>query len=114
MGIHAFSMQSLIVAFFPDHFSRVINILSTKLARDRTGRISALSLSLSILFNKTVLKCKASSINFRKFANHVRTSFEPHAPSFVILFYCRTTTATTTTATFICTRTYKNVPLISY
>ena len=38
------SLQSIIWVFLLNNFSRVINLLSTKLARDRTGRISALGL----------------------------------------------------------------------
>ena len=38
------SLQSIIWVFLLNNFSRVINLLLTKLARDRTGRISALSL----------------------------------------------------------------------
>ena len=36
------SLQSIIWVFLLNNFSRVINLLLTKLARDRTGRISAL------------------------------------------------------------------------
>ena len=38
------SLQSIIWVFLLNNFSRVINLLLTKLARDRTGRISALGL----------------------------------------------------------------------
>ena len=38
------SLQSIIWIFLLDNFSRVINLLLTKLARDRTGRISALGI----------------------------------------------------------------------
>ena len=38
------SFQSIIWVFLLNNFSRVINLLLTKLARDRTGRISALGL----------------------------------------------------------------------
>ena len=38
------SLQSIIWVFLLNNFSRVINFLLTKLARDRTGRISALGL----------------------------------------------------------------------
>ena len=38
------SLQSIIWVFLLDNFSRVINLLLTKLAGDRTGRISALGL----------------------------------------------------------------------
>ena len=38
------SLQSIIWVFLLNIFSRVINLLSTKLARDRSGRISALGL----------------------------------------------------------------------
>ena len=38
------SLQSIIWVFLLNNFSRVINLLLTKLARDRTGRISALCL----------------------------------------------------------------------
>ena len=37
------SLQSIIWVFLLNNFSRVINLLLTKLARDRSGRISALS-----------------------------------------------------------------------
>ena len=36
------SLQSIIWVLFLNNFSRVINLLLTKLARDRAGRISAL------------------------------------------------------------------------
>ena len=39
------SLQSIIWVFLLNNFSRVINLLLTKLARDRIGRISALGLS---------------------------------------------------------------------
>ena len=38
------SLQSIIWVFLLNNFSRVINLLLTKLARDRPGRISALGL----------------------------------------------------------------------
>ena len=38
------SLQSIIWVFLLNNFSRVINLLLTKLARDRTGRISAFGL----------------------------------------------------------------------
>ena len=38
------SLQSILWVFLLNNFSRVINLLLTKLARDRTGRISALGL----------------------------------------------------------------------
>ena len=38
------SLQSIIWVFLLNNFSRAINLLLTKLARDRTGRISALGL----------------------------------------------------------------------
>ena len=38
------SLQSIIWVFLLDNFSHVINLLLTKLAWDRTGRISALGL----------------------------------------------------------------------
>ena len=38
------SLQSIIWDFHLNNFSRVINLLLTKLARDRPGRISALGL----------------------------------------------------------------------
>ena len=38
------SLQPIIWVFLLNNFSRVINLLLTKLARDRTGRISALRL----------------------------------------------------------------------
>ena len=38
------SLQSIIWAFLLNNFSRIINLLLTKLARDRPGRISALGL----------------------------------------------------------------------
>ena len=38
------SLQSIIWGFFLNNFSRVINLLLTKLARDRLGRILALGL----------------------------------------------------------------------
>ena len=38
------SLQSIIWVFLLNNFSRIINLLLTKLARDRTGRISALGL----------------------------------------------------------------------
>ena len=38
------SLQSIIWVFLLNNFSRVINLLLTKLARDRTGRISTLGL----------------------------------------------------------------------
>ena len=38
------SLQSIIWVFLLNNFSHVINLLLTKLARDRTGRISALGL----------------------------------------------------------------------
>ena len=38
------SLQSITWVFLLNSFSRVINLLLTKLARDRTGRISALGL----------------------------------------------------------------------
>ena len=38
------SLQSIIWVCLLNNFSRVINLLLTKLARDRTGRISALGL----------------------------------------------------------------------
>ena len=38
------SLQSIIWVFLLNNFSRVINLSLTKLARDRTGRISALGL----------------------------------------------------------------------
>ena len=38
------ALQSIIWVFLLNNFSRVINLLLTKLARDRTGRISALGL----------------------------------------------------------------------
>ncbi len=38
------SLQSIIWVFLLNNFSRVINLLLTKLARDRAGRISALGL----------------------------------------------------------------------
>ena len=38
------SLQSIIWVFLLNNFSGVINLLLTKLARDRTGRISALGL----------------------------------------------------------------------
>ena len=40
------SLQSIIWVFLLNNFSRVINLLLTKLTRDRTGRISALGLLL--------------------------------------------------------------------
>ena len=39
------SLQSIIWVFLLNNFSRVINLLLTKVARDRTERISALGLS---------------------------------------------------------------------
>ena len=38
------SLQSIIWVIFSNNFSRVINFLLTKLARDRPGKISALGL----------------------------------------------------------------------
>ena len=38
------SLQSIIWVFLLNNFSRVINLLLTKLARDRPGRISAIGL----------------------------------------------------------------------
>ena len=38
------SLRSIIWVFLQSNFSRVINLLLTKLARDRPGRISALGL----------------------------------------------------------------------
>ena len=38
------SLQSIIWVFLLNNFSRIINLLLTKLARDRPGRISALGL----------------------------------------------------------------------
>ena len=38
------SLRSIIWVFLLNNFSRVINLLLTKLARDRPGRISALGL----------------------------------------------------------------------
>ena len=38
------SLRSIIWVFLQNNFSRVINLLLTKLARDRPGRISALGL----------------------------------------------------------------------
>ena len=43
------SLQSIIWVFLLNSFSRVINLLLTKLARDRTGRMSALGLSCTDL-----------------------------------------------------------------
>ena len=43
------SLQSIIWVFLLNNFSRVINLLLTKLARDRTGRRSALGLSCTDL-----------------------------------------------------------------
>ena len=43
------SLQSIIWVFLLNNFSRVINLLLTKLARDRTGRLSALGLSCTDL-----------------------------------------------------------------
>ena len=43
------SLQSIILVFLLNNFSCVINLLLTKLARDRTGRISALGLFLYVL-----------------------------------------------------------------
>ena len=43
------SLQSIIWVFLLNNFSRVINLLLTKLARDRTGRILALGLSCTDL-----------------------------------------------------------------
>ena len=40
------SLQSIIWVFLLNNFSRVINLLLTKLARDRTERITALGLFL--------------------------------------------------------------------
>ena len=37
------SLQSIIWVFLLNNFSRIINLLLTKLARDRPGRISALN-----------------------------------------------------------------------
>ena len=42
------SLQSIIWVFLLHNFSRVINLLLTKLARDRTGRISALGLFCTV------------------------------------------------------------------
>ena len=43
------SLQSIIWIFLLNNVSRAINLLLTKLARDRTGRISALGLSCTDL-----------------------------------------------------------------
>jgi len=48
--------QSVIVAFFLNIFSRVINLLLTKLARDRTGRISALGLFCTLRSVRTSVR----------------------------------------------------------
>ena len=44
-----FAVYHFIWVFLLNNFSRVINLLLTKLARDRTGRISALGLSVRAL-----------------------------------------------------------------
>ena len=46
------SLQSIILVFFLNNFSRVINLLLTKLARDRPGRILALGLFCADLATK--------------------------------------------------------------
>ena len=43
------SLQYIIWVFLLNNFSRVINLLLTKLTRDRTGRTSALGLSYTDL-----------------------------------------------------------------
>ena len=59
------SLQSIIWVFLLNNFSRVINLLLTKLARDRPGRISALGLFCTDLARSLLSRPRADILPVR-------------------------------------------------
>jgi len=65
-SLRFFSTESVIVAFFLNIFSREINLLLTKLARNLTGKLSAFGLFFVLTERTNVRTVKTSGLSGRK------------------------------------------------